>query len=137
MQKIIISSIINLHKGEKIYKKRERESMQPNVQPPSAVEQSLTGSFQLMASARMQTMIMHDGPTMCMEKCMDRHDLYTNERTTQPSKIKMAKDAEEKSCVTNCGAKWDEISRRTLMGLNKAEVKTSQNKAMMHSLGYL
>ena len=102
--------------------------MQPQ---PTAYEQQATKAFQFLGQARMQCMMLHDSATKCIQKCLDTEELYTLLRTENaPIKYRLEKDLAEKKCVTNCGAKWDELFRRTVMNLNKQETQAVQFKAI-------
>jgi hypothetical protein len=104
--------------------------MQPPP-PPTPFETNLMQSYQILAGARMQSAIMHQSVPMCINKCLDTEELYTLMRTNNaPIKYRLEKDLEEKKCIEHCGAKWDELYRRTVMRLNQRETQAAQYKAM-------
>lgn len=75
---------------------------------------------------------MHQSVTECIAKCLDTEELYTLLRTNEaPIKYRLQKDLEEKKCVEVCGAKWDELYRRSVMRLNQRETQQVQFAAMM------
>lgn len=105
--------------------------MQPPP-PPTPFEANLTQTYQVIGGARMQSAIMHQSVTECIQKCLDTEELFTLMRTTEaPIKYRLQKDLEEKKCVDVCGAKWDELYRRSVMRLNQRETQNVQFKAMM------
>ena len=103
----------------------------PGSNGPTPYEAMLTQTYQILSGARMQSAIMHQSVTSCVKKCLDTEELYTLLRTNDaPIKYRLQKDLEEKKCVEHCGAKWDELYRRTVMRLNQRETQVVQYKAM-------
>jgi hypothetical protein len=104
--------------------------------PPTPFETTLIQSYQILGGARMQSAILHQSMAACFTKCLDTEELYTLLRTNEaPIKYRLQKDLEEKKCIENCGAKWDELFRRTVTRLNQRETQNAQFKAMEAAMG--
>ena len=101
--------------------------------PPemSPFEGKLFTSYQMLGQVRTQTAIMHEVVPRCIEHCMDTADLYTLRRSTAPISHRLKTDVEEKKCVANCSAKWDEMMRRQSTRLNQREAQDAQMKMMV------
>jgi hypothetical protein len=99
-------------------------------QEMTGFEGNLFTSYQLLGQARTQMAVMHEVVPRCVDHCMDTDDLYTLRRATAPIGHRLKTDVEEKKCVANCSAKWDEMMRRQSTRLNQREVMLAQYKLM-------
>lgn len=96
----------------------------------TGLESAMVTAHQTLSQARAQSTVMHDGTLRCMERCLDLSDLFTNRRASKSISIRLKADQAEKKCITNCGAKWDELFRRNLQRLNQREVAQVQMEMM-------
>lgn len=94
--------------------------MQP-PEPPTKIEMDLLPAYQMLGQIRIQTTLMHEGTIQCIDKCMNKDDLYTLDRSKLPIAQRLKLDEKERTCVGNCGAKWDELYRRESQRLMRTE----------------
>lgn len=104
--------------------------MQP-PEPPTQLELNLLQAFQMLGQVRLQTTLLHEGTIQCIDKCMDRDDLFTLDRSRLPIAQRLKVDEKERTCVKNCGAKWDEIFRREGSRLMRTEQDLKTMEAMI------
>lgn len=94
--------------------------MQP-PEPPTKLEIDLLPAYTMLGQIRIQSTLMHEGTIKCIDKCMDKDDLFTLNRTQMPISQRLKLDEKERTCVKNCSAKWDEIFRRESQRLMRTE----------------
>ena len=94
--------------------------MQPPP-PPTKLEENLLPAYQMLGQIRLQGTLMHEGTIKCIDKCMDKDDLYTLDRSKMPIAQRLKLDEKERTCVKNCSAKWDETFRREAQRLMRTE----------------
>jgi hypothetical protein len=96
----------------------------------SPFDQKAILAFQTLSQARTQCAVMHDSVSACMLKCLESRELFTSNRAQAPIKQRIAKDEEEKRCVSVCSGKWDEFFRREATRMNQRETAVVQFKAI-------
>ncbi len=94
--------------------------MQP-PEPPTKLEMDILPAYQMVGQIRLQTTLMHEGTIKCIDKCMDKDDLFSLDRSHMPISQRLKLDEKERTCVKNCSAKWDEIFRRESQRLMRGE----------------
>ncbi|KAG5469008.1 hypothetical protein GH5_02287 [Leishmania sp. Ghana 2012 LV757] len=110
--------------------------MQPPPPTMTPYEEHITRSYQYLNGARMQSAILFNSTTFCIDRCLDTQELYTLMRTTNaPISYRLQKDMEEKKCVQNCSAKWDELFNLTLTETNERAVHEVQANAISKMMG--
>ncbi|KAG5469361.1 hypothetical protein LSCM1_02577 [Leishmania martiniquensis] len=110
--------------------------MQPLPPPMTPYEENITRAYQYLNSARMQSAILFSSTTFCIDRCLDTQELYTLMRTTNaPISYRLQKDMEEKKCVQNCSAKWDELFNLTLTETNERAVNEVQANTISKMMG--
>jgi len=105
--------------------------MQPEMTP---FEQHLHGSYSVLEQARNQCNLMHAQVIECVAKCMDTDDLFTRRRATMPIRHRLNTDQEEKTCVANCGAKYEALYQRVAVKLNQREMQMANLRMMMEGM---
>ncbi|AIO01386.1 hypothetical protein LPMP_330930 [Leishmania panamensis] len=110
--------------------------MQSPPPPMTPYEENITRSYQYLNGVRMQSAILFSSTTFCIDRCLDTEELYTLMRTTNaPISYRLQKDMEEKKCVQNCSAKWDELFNLTLTETNEAAIRDVQASAIAKMMG--
>eukprot|EP00744_Colponema_vietnamica_P024730 GILI01036144.1.p1 GENE.GILI01036144.1~~GILI01036144.1.p1 ORF type:complete len:113 (-),score=13.67 GILI01036144.1:93-431(-) len=108
--------------------------MQHAPAPATQGDIDRASAFRVLAQARFQTSIQGGATRQCIEKCIFTEDLYTSDRATWPIKPRLDKDMAEKTCVKNCGQKYEELFSNLWMRANQKEIEAAQAESMMQMM---